>query len=248
MTMKIGVIADVHGNLEALEAVLSALQSESIDRLVCLGDLVGYGPDPEACIERIQAVTDLVAAGNHDWAAVGKTPIEWFNDPAKKVIEWTEARLSKEAKAYLTDLPTVFETEGIICVHASPDGSSDWPYLLTPFDVFTHWGDDRKPVVLYGHTHVPDGFARSNGRFKRHANAGLPDTEIRYSDFEAVFINPGSIGQPRDGSPEAAFGVIDGGRGVFRFMRTAYPVRKAQEKMRQYGLPVKLIERLAYGL
>jgi predicted phosphodiesterase len=245
--MKIGVIADVHGNLEALDAVLSALKAEGMDRVVCLGDLVGYGPDPEACIEGIRTVSDLVVAGNHDWAAGGRISTVRFNPAARQTIEWTESKLSRESKDYLTGLPMGLETEGFTCVHASPDGSIDWPYLVSSNEAWTHSGPLENSVVLFGHTHIPTVFTKDGRRFRRQEGLGGTDFEIAMKSQTAMLINPGSVGQPRDGKPDAAFGLIDTDRGVFRFMRAAYPVQDVQEKMRRAGLPGSLIERLAYG-
>jgi len=241
--VRIGVFSDVHGNLEALTKVLDALKKESVDRFICIGDLVGYGPDPNRCIEKVMEVSDAVVAGNHDFAAVDRISTADFNDNAARAIEWTKANLSPDSARILRELPMVFEYGDVTAVHATPDAPAEWRYILSEKDVRKSLAASPTLICLVGHTHVPIIFVQD-------PEGGISlnqDDRIRFRSGEKYLINAGSVGQPRNGDSRAAYGVLDTEKGEFHFGFCEYPVEKVQKKMAEAGLPRWLIERLALG-
>lgn len=241
--MRIGVFSDIHGNLEALTEVLDALKKESVDRFICIGDLVGYGPDPNACIEKVMEISDAVVAGNHDYAAVDRISTADFNENAARSIEWTKANLNPDSAHVLHGLPMVFEYGDITAVHATPESPAEWHYILSEKDAKKSLAASPTLICLVGHTHVPVIFVQDpeGGVSLRQ------DHQIRFRSGEKYLINAGSVGQPRNGDARAVYGVLDTEEGEFRFGFSEYPVEKVQQKMTKAGLPRWLIERLALG-
>ena len=244
--MRYVVLSDLHANLEALEAVLRAVDG-AWDRVVVLGDLVGYGADPNAVIERVIALSPVaIIRGNHDKAASGVDDASSFNPAARAAALWTYERLTPEHRTYLQELPSgplvvddVFE----IC-HGAPfdedfyvfDGSDAWRALEST----------RSSLCFFGHTHVAVAFMRSGNLF----GAVVPDdgeTPIQVQNGRRLIVNPGSVGQPRDGDPRAAFALYDTGTGIVTLRRVEYRVDAAQEKIVAAGLPPALAARLGVG-
>jgi diadenosine tetraphosphatase ApaH/serine/threonine PP2A family protein phosphatase len=242
--MRIAVISDLHANLEALDAVLEHLDREAPDLLVCLGDFVGYGPDPNACIERTRPRLGAAVLGNHDAAAVGARPIDDFNLMAQQAIAWTQGVLSAAACDYLRALPEREEREDLLLVHGSPRQPVE-EYLLDTRRARASFvaGDFRVAVV--GHTHQPVVFEEASNRVS--ARGLLPEVPFALKPTRRYIVNVGSVGQPRDGDPRAACVIVDTDARTATLYRVPYPVEATQAKMEAAGLPAPLIERLALG-
>ncbi|MBI4375541.1 MAG: metallophosphoesterase family protein [Elusimicrobia bacterium] len=246
--MRYGVFSDVHGNLEALKAVLGHFESEGVDAHLCCGDLVGYGPDPEACLGLIRSLKGLsVVGGNHDLAVAGRMDLEWFNPYARTAAIWTRAHLSRQALDFLEGLPLRVETSDWTMVHGSPRKPPE-EYLLSP----AQFQDCRSYVkawpLFMGHSHMPLAF--------RSSAAGTDVVFLGDREESAAMeggvpapaaFNPGSVGQPRDHDPRASCGVYDTKTRVFRIARLSYDYRLVQGKIREAGLPEYLALRLEYG-
>jgi predicted phosphodiesterase len=242
--MRIGVISDIHANLEALDAAMAHLDAQAPDLLVCLGDFVGYGPDPNACIERIRLRLRTAVAGNHDQAAIGARPIDDFNLFAQEAIAWTQQALSPDSRTFLTHLPHREELEGLLLVHGSPRQPID-EYVLDTRIARASFVDTSFRVALVGHTHQPAVFQQSNHRVSAHGL--LPGVPLTLHETRRYIINVGSVGQPRDGDPRAAYLLLDTGDQTATLFRVPYAIEDTQRKMEAAGLPVPLIERLALG-
>lgn len=242
--MSIAIISDVHSNLEALESVLKDIKKRGIDRILFLGDAVGYGPNPNNCIEVLKKECEVLLAGNHDRAAVGMTDVEYFNELARAAIIWTVQTLTEEHKEFLTRLPvsTGFhsETEDIFLVHSTPREPERWHYLLTLWDAEVNFNYFTERICFLGHSHVPFIIERkpSGDMIVYRDNATLK-SGLRY------IINAGSVGQPRDRDPRACYVIMDGDS--ISFVRVDYNIKKTQKKMAEAGLPKPLIDRLEYG-
>lgn len=237
------VISDVHANMEALEAVLSDINKRGIKSILFLGDAVGYGPDPNEAVAALKERSEVLLAGNHDWAAVGLADIEPFNLAAKEAIIWTARTLTEESKKAIKEykLTKRLPKDDIFLVHSTPRKPEEWHYLLTyedAEDAFRHFSER---ICFVGHSHMPF-------MLERHPKGGMSTHKgsLEFSEGCRYIINAGSVGQPRDRDPRACYAVIDGGRA--EFVRVEYPVKDTQQKMRRRGLPEPLIERLSYGL
>jgi diadenosine tetraphosphatase ApaH/serine/threonine PP2A family protein phosphatase len=241
--MRILVISDIHANLVALETVL-ADAGGAWEQIWCLGDLIGYGPRPNECVALLRTHNHISLSGNHDWAALGKLDVSEFNPEARRAVAWTRSALSAETHAYLDALPAARVEKSFTLAHASPRYPV-WEYILdlaTAVANFDHFDTLR---CLVGHSHVPLLFAMyANGSVE----AFHPTyRETIYLEETRVIINPGSVGQPRDGDPRAAYALLDLAEMTWEFHRVAYPVQETQAQMRAADLPTPLIERLAYG-
>ncbi len=243
--MKILVISDVHSNLAALNAVIQ--DAGAFDQVWCLGDVVGYGPEPNECIARLRAFDLVCLAGNHDLAAVGKlSPVD-FGPEAREVIFWTHDRLSIANHDWLTSLPTVAvrAEHGITLVHGSPRDPT-WEYVMTP--AIANAGLELMPtrIGLNGHTHVPIVFRKPTyevGLTVERLEVNLAITLTR----DRLLINPGSVGQPRDDDPRAAYALIDLSTMTFTQRRVQYDVNATQALMKLAQLPSRLRRRLRFG-
>lgn len=236
--MKHGILSDVHGNLEALMTCLSYLKSK-VTSYICPGDIVGYGPNPNECIEVLRELKELIAvAGNHDRAAVGLKDTAWFNPDAHMAIVWTGKMLSQENKTYLQNLKNEFKGEKFTVVHGSPRDPID-EYLLYPLDMEKNLSYFDSPLCFIGHSHIPLYY------FKKKMGI-LRDDETLDLEGKAI-VNLGSVGQPRDRNPLAAVGIYDDEKGEIKIKRLSYDIRRTQKEMLEAGLPSFLIERLAFG-
>ncbi len=241
--MRYLVLSDIHGNLAALQSVLAT--APTFDVIWCLGDLVGYGPNPNEVIECLQEFNLVSVLGNHDWGALGRTDPYIFNGDARHALLWTQAELSAENRLFLSELSAGIEIEGFVLVHASLR-EPIWEYLLDVEAARKNFAFDDFRVAFVGHTHIPLVFeyvesAQDVRVFQpdRHAPLRL--------DGRRLLINPGSVGQPRDGDPRAAYGILDPEAQTFTFHRVAYAIEITQERMRVRGLPMRLIDRLELG-
>jgi diadenosine tetraphosphatase ApaH/serine/threonine PP2A family protein phosphatase len=242
--MRIAVVADVHANLTAFEAVVA--DWGEVDEVWSLGDVVGYGPDPNECVARLCSLRHVGIPGNHDWAALGKLDVADFNPAARAAAEWTGQRLSPEARAYLGQLGQVERRDPFTLVHGSVV-SPIWEYLLDTGAAAASFERLETPHALIGHSHVPLMFvAEGNGRVGGQLLHPGPAFDLAGA---RRILNPGSVGQPRDGDPRASYAVVErhDDRVTFQLRRVPYDVAATQERMRQAGLPPSLIARLAAG-
>ncbi len=243
--MRYAVFSDVHGNIEALEAVLADAARQRPDAYVCLGDVVGYGPDPNACVARVRALAGGVIAGNHDRAAVGEADLDTFSPLARAAIEWTMQVLDAEARRFLASLPLRLETPAFLAVHGSPRDPVE-EYVLGLPTALAVFSESEFALCLVGHTHVPGAFVL--GRDGRVAARALPPGQaVRLSATSRYIVNVGSVGQPRDGDPRASYLLLDAGARTATLRRLAYPVGDTQEKIAARGLPPILAHRLSAG-
>lgn len=237
------MLSDLHSNLEALDAVLAAIDEQGCERLLVLGDVVGYGADPDAVIERLVDRGAVTIAGNHDLAAVGRFDATWFNDVAAAAIAWTSETMRPAARAFLDGLEPRRDEPGSLLVHGSVrDPVAE--YLLSLPDAEASFDLAAFDLAFFGHTHLPTVFRRGvDGRVSGWVmDEGVPlelEPGVRY------MLNPGSVGQPRDRDPRAAFLVWENGRAVGH--RVSYPIEKAAAKITAAGLPGWLAERLSLG-
>jgi diadenosine tetraphosphatase ApaH/serine/threonine PP2A family protein phosphatase len=242
-TVRVAVISDIHANLHALEAVLAAIDRESPDRVWCLGDLVGYGPRPNECCRVVAEHADLCLVGNHDLGVLGELSLVEFSLDAAFAARWTQERLDDGARAYLAGLAAAAAVDGAELYHGSPRDPV-WEYVLSTEAADAALERTSAPVVLVGHTHV----ALAIARVEDDLTGGLaPEgTSIELAAARWL-LNPGSVGQPRDGDPRAAYLALDLDRGTAAFRRVPYPVERTQAELREAGLPEPLAARLAFG-
>lgn len=250
--MRLGLISDVHGNRLALESVLRTLDEVGIDRLVCLGDVVGYGPDPEACLDLILEREPIMVLGNHEEALLDPSRAAHFREVAREAIAWTRRRLRASRRDLLETLANLpgmaYIGSAVMCVHDSPiPGGAR--YLVDERSAGPAFTGVDVPVCLIGHTHLPGGF-RLRDEEDPHRVETLGRGRLRTIRIEASqrwIINPGSVGQPRDGDPRAAFAVLDLANGTLAWERVPYDIEAAQQRALDLGLPARTAERLALG-
>lgn len=242
--MKWAILSDVHSNLEALEAVVGNVRACGAERMVFLGDAVGYGADPNKCLEILRGATELMVAGNHDWGAIDRTEISYFNAAAQAAILWTAANLSAENRAFLGGLPLLREIAGLTFVHASPSHPSAWHYIFTLSQAEEGFAAFTGDMAFVGHSHYPLILAkRADGHVEALATSHMTRGKgVRY------IVNVGSVGQPRDQNPEAAYGIYDEEFQEYRLQRVPYDIPYAQKKILKAGLPANLAQRLAQGI
>ena len=237
------IISDIHANLPALEAVLS--ESEIIDEVWCLGDIVGYGPDPNQCIERIQQLDGLTCVlGNHDAAVLGLVDINSFNADARRSLEWLTNELSPASLSFLETLPeTVITETAVTLVHGSPRNPT-WEYVIEQQIAIANMDAFETPICLVGHTHIPLVFT-TNGN--GGCSAEYLTDGLRFFPDKKCIINPGSVGQPRDRDSRAAYLIYDSDLNVFEAHRVKYNNKSVQARILEAGLPFKHASRLANG-
>ena len=228
--MRYAIISDIHSNLEALVTVLREIEKKHVDEIVCLGDVVGYGANPDEVVEIVRNEVKYTVRGNHDDALHDDNTFSLINLYAKAAISYTRELLSEENDEWLKKLPMTFKMESILLVHASPFEPHEWKYIFTDADAQIELSSFEEKVCLIGHTHVPVIFRRK-----------VSDSEVR------ELINVGSVGQPRDGDNRASFGIIDTGNFTYENLRIEYDYQMAANKIIAAGLPAFLAERLYKG-
>ncbi|MCD6494454.1 metallophosphoesterase family protein [Candidatus Bipolaricaulota bacterium] len=242
--MRIGLISDVHANLPALEAVLLALSKRGVERVICCGDLVDYAPWPTEVIARLREMDVLSVQGNHDAAVAGVFPIDGFAEEARVTVDWTRAVLSPVETAYLAELEQIHREEGFVIVHGSLRGPL-WEYVRDAFVATESFSSLTRQLCFFGHSHIQGGYMSLAGNVKSI------DSHVRLSILPGAkyLINPGSVGQPRDGDPRAAYAVVDldNGHGSVSFERVSYDIGSVIRAIDRAGLPHWLGERLAIG-
>jgi predicted phosphodiesterase len=240
--MRVAVISDVHANYHALESVLEEIDAENVDAVWCLGDTVGYGPLPNECCATVEARADVCLVGNHDLVALGKLSVGDFNDEAAAAALWTADVLTPESRGFLERLKPLGQEEGIDLFHASARDPV-WEYILTEEAARATLELSSSPLVLVGHSHVALAITLDG----REVLGGLAPGGTELELEGRWLLNPGSVGQPRDGDPRAAWTLLDLERRFAAFRRVEYPIGQTQSEMRERGLPAALAARLGDG-
>jgi len=244
--MRIVVLSDVHSNIVALETVLA--DAGSFDALWCLGDTIGYGPAPNECVELIRQHATITLTGNHDLACLGKISLDDFNPDARRANLWNGLQLKLTNREWLLPLPPALSVDHqYYLAHGSPR-EPVWEYLLMPSQALANLEWFTEPICFIGHSHVQFAFRCS--RDDRRCERIVPEagSQLNFTDNARYFVNPGSVGQPRDHDPRAAYAIFDTERQTLTFKRVAYDIKQTQEQMRDYGLPSALIYRLSIGM
>jgi diadenosine tetraphosphatase ApaH/serine/threonine PP2A family protein phosphatase len=240
--VRVAVLSDIHANLVALDAVLGSIGS--VDAVWHLGDVVGYGPDPDGVVGRLVEIGAVGVRGNHDAAAAGGLEIDWFNPDARGAMEWTRTRISEATREWLANLPERHTQDGFGFVHGSPREPL-WEYIVSVPIARANLALLTTDIGLYGHTHLPMVYAEHESGVEQ-IEPGDGST-FSFAGRKAL-INPGSVGQPRDGIPTAGHMIIDTDAERCTWHRTAYDIGAVQAAMVDVGLPDRLVQRLAYGL
>jgi predicted phosphodiesterase len=246
--MRIAVLSDIHSNLAALEAVRADLPA--VDQVWVLGDIVGYGPQPNEVIATLQQIGARSVLGNHDGAAIETVDAAYFNPDAKAAIEWTRGVLDDNARSYIASLPEVRTDGELTAVHGSPRDPI-WEYITSAGVAAANLAAFDTRLCLFGHTHMPIAYLA--GEEVIEGVPGVPGPALALDGGRAL-VNPGSVGQPRDGIPDAAYAILEAGDGddggaswTVEFRRVPYAIEQTQTLMREVGLPPRLVERLSYG-
>jgi predicted phosphodiesterase len=239
--MRYGILSDIHSNLEALNAVLSFLKTQNVDGYISSGDIVGYGPNPNECVELFRELSPLwISVGNHDLAACMMKDLSWFNDYAQKSLLWTRQRLSVDNQIFLSELPRIVRHSDFTIVHGSlRDNLTE--YLITREDYKNNEPFLKTRLTFVGHTHVP--FVLSS----HTAYVFRGQESIKLNTSDKFIINPGSTGQPRDNNIKASCAIFDSNSDEVSLYRIEYDIMSTQEKMHKERLPAFLIERLSWG-
>ncbi len=240
--MKYAIVSDIHANLEAMETVLKKIDEIGVDKIVCLGDVVGYNANPNECVDIIRSREIPTICGNHDAVACGIEEPWGFNPVALSAAMWTREALREDNLEWLQSLPDVQKHETLLAVHGSPANRNS--YLFTWEDVLPHvpYVEEQEcNLCFFGHTHSP-GIFSDDGVYALDG-----DSKFILGEGKPFFINPGSVGQPRDGDPRASFGILDLDNNEYALVRVNYPVKQAADKVTAVGLPAFLAERLFLG-
>jgi predicted phosphodiesterase len=243
--MRYAVLSDIHSNLPALQVVLQKANEIGFDEMICLGDLVGYGPNPNECIEAVYSLPHNTIAGNHDWGAIGKADLIIFNRDARQALNWTQGELTHQHRQLLQSLPVTRPLpENILLSHGSPR-KPVWEYLVDTNAANANFKEYDFEIALVGHTHLPLVFELNSADKVKHI---MPVAGEPYDlTSKRAILNPGSVGQPRDMNPDASFALLDTDQKQWTFFRLPYPIEVTQERMRKLQLPTRLIARLEVG-
>jgi predicted phosphodiesterase len=243
--MRIAIISDIHGNYEALEAVFSDATIQKVDEIVCLGDIVGYGANPNECIDLVKKKCPVCILGNHDAAAIGLLSTDHFNVHAKIAIDWTVENLAEEKKTFLRSLPLKKTLEERTFVHATPYDPNMWYYITSLEEAAFNFQFFSTTFCFVGHTHIPIIIVLENEKeVYVHQGSSVNWGGMSHARF---LINTGSVGQPRDRNPKSCYGILDTEAKTFAFRRIDYDIAKAQGKMRKIKMPDFLVTRLKDG-
>lgn len=238
---KYAILGDIHANIEALNAVLADAESNDVSMYICVGDIVGYNASPCECLDKMREISVATVRGNHDHYCSYDESLEDFHPLAANVVDWTRRQLSNDQIKYLHDLPLTIMVDGFMIVHSTLDMPDKWGYVLDTLDAEVNFNYQTCSVCFHGHTHVPVVFERHSqtvrGEFKK----------IKTTLGKKFFINTGSVGQPRDGDTRAAYVIYDPKARTVELRRVEYDLGKAQEKIREAGLPERLAKRLELG-
>jgi len=240
--LRYGLYSDIHGNLEALQAIVATFEKEEVDQYICLGDIVGYGANPKECLECVKDLGSMLVAGNHDYAIAGKLNIDFFNKYAQLAVLWTREQLANEDKEFLANIDLVQQLDdSLTLVHGSLNFPEMFDYIQTSYEAHLSLEILETPVCFFGHSHVPVAF------FQGETITFSMDEEIPVDRNGKVLINVGSVGQPRDGNPLACCAIYDDQIDKVWIHRIEYDIETAIDKIINAGLPEVLGERLRYG-
>ena len=232
--MKYAILADIHANLQALQAVLQDMKSQACTHAACLGDIVGYNANPKECLDIIRGMNIPCVKGNHDEYCSTDEPLDGFSPNAAEVVRWTREQLTAEDRQWLRDLPLVQEVAGFVIVHATLDGPKRWGYVFDKLAAAASFTYQRASVCFFGHTHIPVAFVRDT------MVRGGTYTKFKVESAKQYFVNPGAVGQPRDNNPKAAYATCDMESQVIELRRVDYDIPGAQGAIVASGLPRKL--------
>ena len=246
--MRFLILSDIHGNVTALQAAIAAVEGRW-DRVLCLGDVVGYGPDPNEAMDLVRSLNPVMIRGNHDKAACGITDASDFNPVARIAADWTTSHLRPENLQLLRDLPMgPVVVNGLTMVHGAVVDEDE--YVFAPAQALDSLLESPSFVTFFGHTHFQGGFSYRGTQLEviqMKPPAGANFSALQLEEGTRYLLNPGSIGQPRDGDPRAAFAIADLGHGVVEFWRVPYDIPAVQARMRESNLPEVLVQRLTFG-
>ena len=242
--MLTAIISDIHGNLEALDAVHRAATERGVDSWACLGDIVGYGADPQPCLQRIRATTEQILRGNHDAAVAGTQSLDGFNPVAREAALWTASQLTSTERELLATLPLELERDGVLLVHSEPGNPEAWEYVYSAIEAREALAATDAHICFVGHTHCPLACVQAGGAVSSMEMSG---NTIELADHLRYLFNVGSVGQPRDGDPRACFVLWDSDAKTVEFQRVCYDVEAARRKILDADLPQFLADRLLSG-
>jgi predicted phosphodiesterase len=245
--MRWALVSDIHGNLSALQAVLAEIKNHPVDEILCLGDIVGYGARPNECVALVQERVELCVRGNHDAGVLAEIGIEYFSGRARQAIIWTQQCLSEKSRDYLRGCPLRENRRQTLLVHGSPRDPI-WEYILDLQTAYINFQESETPICLFGHSHIPSFFIWNGGAVRGERAAG--DQTRPIAAGERYLINPGSVGQPRDGDPRASFGLftLDADGGQMEWHRVVYDIERTRREIHEAGLPSGLGDRLLSGV
>jgi len=241
--MRQAILSDIHGNLEALHQVLRRVEMEKCDRILCLGDCVGYGPFPSECVDLLYRSCTVVLAGNHDYGLLGWTSTESFNEFARRALRVSAPLMTEQTLEQLRNSPLTWQDAKVFCVHATPLDPESWHYLLSIYDADIQWNVFSQSLGFFGHTHTPMAICQTAQRHTVQRTAA----DLQLQPGERYLLNVGSVGQPRDGNPDACFVVHDVDEQRVRWVRVPYDIDATQRAMQQLRIPEFLIRRLTFG-
>lgn len=241
--MRYAFVSDIHSNIEAFEAVLEDIERVSPDRILFLGDIVGYGPNPNECIDKLLQVADVSLGGNHDWAAVGKTPDDYFNPFAKAAVDWTVKTLREDNKDFLLRTKASGSFDGFQVAHSTPFMPEEWRYIMSQKEAVENYQSIESQLCFIGHSHQPLIIEYADPSsvkvYREHS--------FQFDPGRKYIVNVGSVGQPRDANPDSCWALYDSDEHTIQYHRVPYDIQSVQKKMEEVGLPRYLIDRLAQG-
>jgi predicted phosphodiesterase len=245
--MKFAIIADIHGNIDALDVVLADIKEQRCTHYACVGDVVGYGARPKECLKIVRDMGMPCVKGNHDEYCSQEEDLDGFNPHAEEAVKWTRTQLSEEERKWLRELKYYRLVTNFSMVHATLDGPERWGYVFTKLEAAASFPYQNTAVCFFGHTHVPLAFIRENNPAGQPVIKGGTYSKFKVDPNKKYFVNVGSVGQPRDRNPKAAYVVYDVDNATIELRRLDYDIAAAQKKILDAGLPPRLAERLAYG-
>ncbi len=241
--MRIAIISDIHSNLEALQKSIDIISDNMIDKIICLGDIVGYGANPKECLKSITEISSNILLGNHDQAATDVKYTESFTLFAKVAAQWTNKILTENEKELLLSFPLLHESDGVTYVHASPNRPSEWNYISNYEDAVSNFPYFHKNICFVGHSHIPTIYMEDYNDYKLVRNS----VNLKCQPDKKYIINVGSVGQPRDNDWRLSFGIFDDNTYEYENIRSEYEVQSAAKKIVDAGLPHYLANRILVG-
>lgn len=243
--MLVAILGDIHSNLPALEEVLKAVKQEKVDKILCTGDIVGYGPYPAECIELVQDNNIIVVAGNHDYAVCGLIDDTFFTDDAKEVLEFTRSELTDSENSFLQNLVLMKKEESVNIVHSSFLHPELFEYVFDHLDLVENFLNLDTQIGFFGHTHFFKIYVKNSGDTDDYVE--MKQNPFLYSD-ERILVNSGSVGQPRDGNTDTGYILLDTAKKIITIKRIPYNYNKTIQEMKHKNLPERLVERLLLGI